>query len=494
MFLSFNTMIIKNLLLVGLFLLVLLFSTSALAAEVLVEPNDGTYGLGQTFAVSIEIAPGSNIVNAVEATLKFDPSILSVVEIIKVNSAFTRWTTEPTFSNSLGTINFSGVNTAPFTAPANLVEVTFRALAPGSGGLAVTNASAFATDGLRTDVFTRGIPATFTVSSSALDIASTADEADLNEPTSTIEVYSQTFYDPEVWNAVDNGLFTWELPPDVIATAVEIATSSSNRPNNNAAAISQSAVTEFLVTADMVADGIQYLSLRYSTEEGWGEVLNRKLLIDITPPEPFEIGVFTPNSKGAFPILSFDAVDFTSGVRHYEVLIGDNVSLQVSPEEAKLGFSLSELEDGVYPIRVVAYDSAGNIQESTTEVTVAAGWVGLKANAGTKTVNPYMFGPHLYSLLLTLIILLLLIVIYFERRKMILKEVRLRRETHEIQEQMEKIFSALRDEIYEQINTITKRKRLSKAEKEAVDGLHQAIEVSETLIEKEISDVKKILK
>ena len=59
---------------------------------------------------------------------------------------------------------------------------------------------------------------------------------------------------------------------------------------------------------------------------------------------------------------------------------------------------------------------------------------------------------------------------------------------------MEKIFSALRDEIYDQINTITKRKRLSAKEKDAVESLTQALEVSETLIEKEINDVKTILK
>jgi hypothetical protein len=75
-----------------------------------------------------------------------------------------------------------------------------------------------------------------------------------------------------------------------------------------------------------------------------------------------------------------------------------------------------------------------------------------------------------------------------------MREEKLRRETRDIQDQMEKIFSALRDEIYDQINTITKRKRLSKGEKEAVDGLHQALEVSETLIEKEINDVKTILR
>jgi hypothetical protein len=59
---------------------------------------------------------------------------------------------------------------------------------------------------------------------------------------------------------------------------------------------------------------------------------------------------------------------------------------------------------------------------------------------------------------------------------------------------MEKIFSALRDEIYDQIMSITKSKRLSPKEKEAIEGLTQALEVSETLIEKEINDVKAILK
>jgi len=63
----------------------------------------------------------------------------------------------------------------------------------------------------------------------------------------------------------------------------------------------------------------------------------------------------------------------------------------------------------------------------------------------------------------------------------------------DVQEQMRKIFSALRDEIYEQVHTITKYPKLSAKEKEAVEGLHKALEVSETLIEKEINDVQTIL-
>ena len=55
-----------------------------------------------------------------------------------------------------------------------------------------------------------------------------------------------------------------------------------------------------------------------------------------------------------------------------------------------------------------------------------------------------------------------LIYIWYERKQIKIKEEKLRRETREVQDQMEKIFSALRDEIYDQVNMITKRKRLSK--------------------------------
>ena len=45
----------------------------------------------------------------------------------------------------------------------------------------------------------------------------------------------------------------------------------------------------------------------------------------------------------------------------------------------------------------------------------------------------------------------------------------------------EKIFSALRDEIYDQINLITKHERLSKKEKEAVEGLKDCYSQGEGL-------------
>ena len=103
-------------------------------------------------------------------------------------------------------------------------------------------------------------------------------------------------------------------------------------------------------------------------------------------------------------------------------------------------------------------------------------------------------GKNLVIIVLILTIAGLISYLVILRKAQEHKEQKLRKETKEIQDQMEKIFSALRDEIYDQINMITKKERLSKKEREAVEGLNQALEVSETLIEKEITDVSKILK
>lgn len=493
MFLSFTKTNVHLSILGALLMLGLIVPVSVHATEVQVEPASGTYSLGQTFAATIVAKPGEASANAVDVTLEFDPSILSVVSISKDNSDLSRFTTEPTFSNSLGTINFNGVSEAPFTNSTNLITVTFQTLARGDGGLNITDASVYATDGLRTNLFTGSVPATFTVSSET----EIKNEPTIEESVAGIDmpvVQSEEFADSEVWYGISTGTFTWRLPADTEAVAVEIASEQDNRPNNNPDAIYETPISRLAITPDIVAEGVQYFSLRFRNEDGWGKILNRKLLIDTVPPEPFVVETTTENTD-EYPTLSFAAVDFTSGIVGYEIEVQDQEAVMLSTEDVKSGYKLSNLEDGTYVVRVVAYDRAGNFRTSEVEVIVTTGWTSTDNSVNSLTTESILGSVSDFAVyILVTIIILLLIHAHFERKRIKLKEIKLVKETHEIQSQTEKIFSALRDEIYDQINTITKRKRLSKAEKEAVEGLHQAIEVSESLIEKEVNDVKKILR
>ncbi len=497
------------------FLLFFVQATVASAATLQLTPGTGSYSGGQTFTTTVRVVPAGKSVNAVEATLKFDPALLSVVSVGKTGSAFSLWTVEPTFSNSAGTVTFGGGSPAPFSATSNLITITFRAVKEGSASVAFNNASVLAADGLGTNVYQNSSPGTFTIAAATTPAPAPtptptpspepeADEEEADEdseealifgdPPRAPEIGSTTFLDPETWYSSTDGLFTWTLPFDVNGMALEIATSSDNEPSKNKDAVIDPPVEEFRISKEVVTDGVQYLSIQFKNQVGWGAALNRKLLIDTTPPEPFVLEIVTGTTPSTFPLLKFKVTDVTSGVQKFIVTIADKEPFEITPDEAEMGYLLGELEDGTYTIKVVAVDKAGNKRESSKPVLITAGWVKPVEVEEEKSVFDYLTPGNLFIFFLLVLIGLESVYIWYERKQIKIKEEKLRRETREVQDQMEKIFSALRDEVYDQIDLISKRKRLSKTEKEAVEGLNQALEVSETLIEKEINDVKAILK
>lgn len=509
-----KTFLVKHLpvlILAALAGLLLFFPTTTFAANLVISPGTGSYSAGQTFTATVRAVPDGDNINAVEASMEFDSTVLSVVSVSKDGSAFSLWTTEPTFSNTDGTISFGGGSPSPFTTTSNILNITFRTLAEGAGAVSFSDASVLAADGRGTDVYESSTPATYTVAANTTPTPTPTptpttaptgggDEEDSEEaiifgdPPRPPEIGSQTFLDPDVWYDTVDGVFTWTLPFDVDAVAVEISDNQENIPQENEDAIYDPAIEEFVVNRENVSDGIQYVSINFRNQVGWGAVTNRKLQIDTTPPEPFAINVKTGTTQSSFPLLTFEAEDETSGIASYEMTIASNEPITITPKEAGLGYLLRDLEDGTYTVKVVATDKAGNVRESSEAVLITAGWIKPVENLDEGSFWDFLTPLNLFIFFLLVIIILQVVYFWYEHKNLKEKEEKLRRETREVQDQMEKIFSALRDEIYDQINTITKRKRLSAKEKTAVEGLTQALEVSETLIEKEINDVKTILK
>jgi len=493
--------------LIGFLMSIFVIPSSVHAADLLISPGTGSYSVGQTFTATVRAVPGGDSVNAVEASLTFDETILSVVSVSKDGSVFSLWTTEPTFSNSAGTIEFGGGSPTPFTTTSNILNITFRTLAAGSGAVSFGDSSILAADGRGTDVFDNASGANYTIAVASTPpptapptptpAAQANDDSEaiiFGDPPRPPEIGSQTFLDPNIWYDTTEGVFTWTLPFDVNAVAIEISSSANNVPQENEDSIIDPPVEEFLITKDIVTDGIQYVSINFQNQVGWGAPLNRKLQIDTTPPEPFAINVRTGTTQSSFPLLNFEANDLTSGIDFYQMTINESEPIIITPGEASLGWLLGELEDGTYTVKVIATDFAGNTRESSESVLITAGWIKPVEVIDEGSFWDFFTAVNIFIFFLIVIILLQIIYFWYEHKQIKSREEKLRRETREIQDQMEKIFSALRDEIYDQINTITKRKRLSAKEKEAVEGLTQALEVSETLIEKEINDVKTILK
>jgi Cohesin domain len=490
---------------------------SAHAADLSLTPSTGSYGVGQTFTVTVKAVPNGDNVNAVEASLKFDPKTLSVVSVSKTGSVFSLWTTEPTFSNAAGTVTFGGGSPTPFTSTSNIVSVTFRTVAEGTGAVSFSSGSVLAADGRGTDVYKNGGTGNFTVTAAAAptptptpdptptktpektpDKPAAGNNGDqaivFGDPPRPPDVGSKVFLDPNVWYKDTEGSFTWSVPFDVNVVAVELTSDPENKPQDHKDAVKNPPIEEFKVSKDMLKDGVQYISVNYKNQVGWGGVTNRKLQIDTTPPEPFAANIVAGTDPKSFPTLHFEATDVTSGVDYYQMTIADREPLKVTPDEAKVGYLLKDLEDGTYTVKVVAFDKAGNSRETSAAVLITAGWVKPVENAKKTSIWDFFTAINLFIIFLVTVILLMFAYYWYDHKRGKEREEKLRKEVKEIQDQMEKIFSALRDEIYDQILSISTRKRLSPKEKEAIEGLTQALEVSETLIEKEINDVKAILK
>lgn len=450
----------------------------AKGATMEVVPSTGSYSVGQIFTTTVRVDSDEQALRGVESVLKFDTDMLSVIRLDTEGSAYTSWTIEPTFSNFMGVIEFGGTTSIPTASMVDLISVTWQATGTGTVDMVFEDLSVVTEDGQTIETSQVAQPYTFTIT---------------EEPSPVVS--SDVFIDSEAWYNTKNGIFNWSLPLDAQAVAVKISDSSDNQPELNEEAIHEPPVSQFKLTPDLVKEGVQYLSLKFKTEAGWGSASNHKIKIDTTPPQDFKINVESSGGfSSSFPNLIFNTKDELSGIDHYEVMVVGTEPVKVTPQDIKTGYQLKNIENGVYSVKVTAYDKAGNTRVSTRSIPVTAGWVNPNVTEKGGPLWDFLTSINLLLIFLVTTIIVLLIYIWHEKNKISIKEQKLRHETIEAQEQMGKIFSALRDEIYDQINMITKRKRLSKKEKEAVDGLNKALEVSETLIEKEVNDVNDLLR
>jgi hypothetical protein len=134
-------------------------------ASMLLEPREGVVAVGGTFEVQIVVA--STIpVNVFSGTLTFDPLVLAIEKIDYNISIADLWAKKPWYSNGDGTLTFIGGTTRPggFIGREQLITVTFKSTATGTGLLALYDSRILQHDGLGTDaLLEQPIDALFTV-------------------------------------------------------------------------------------------------------------------------------------------------------------------------------------------------------------------------------------------------------------------------------------------------------------------------------------------
>ena len=89
-----------------LLVFVLTVPSGLYAAELHFSPALATYSVGKTFTVNLLVSSGEQALNAVGGEVFFSPEVLSVVSVSKEQSVVNLWVSEPSFSNTAGSISF----------------------------------------------------------------------------------------------------------------------------------------------------------------------------------------------------------------------------------------------------------------------------------------------------------------------------------------------------------------------------------------------------
>ncbi len=108
------------------------FSSSAQAADLSLSPSSGTYAVGNSFNLNVDIIISGESVDGVEAVLSFDPTVLQV-NSITTGSLFSSYPSK-TYDNSAGTISIAALAEigVPITQGGSIATITFEGIAQGT--------------------------------------------------------------------------------------------------------------------------------------------------------------------------------------------------------------------------------------------------------------------------------------------------------------------------------------------------------------------------
>ena len=111
--------------------------------------TDSIY-LKDSFILEIRVDTQDKAINAVQTTLKYNPSALKALDFSKGNSILGLFTQEPLIDNELGQIAFSGGSPGGFLGEGTVAKIIFQAIAPGETNFEFGDSMVLLNDGMGT--------------------------------------------------------------------------------------------------------------------------------------------------------------------------------------------------------------------------------------------------------------------------------------------------------------------------------------------------------
>lgn len=338
-----------------------LLPTSAEAASLSVSPSGGTYTVGSTFDASIFLNSEGQSINAIQASLKFQPDKLQLISPGAGHSIIEVWTSQPKFDNQNGTVELTGVIPKGITTSQGLVaRVTFRVKAVGAATLKFLDTTrVLLNDGSGTDVLSRVDSAVYQL---------------VLPPPAGPDVVSETHPDQTKWYANPNVVLRWAPEDGVQGYGYILDENPVTTPGDISSGGQNSALYK------NVTDGRHYFHIKALRSGSWGGVTHFAVNVDTAPPAEFPVEI-EPSSRTArtIPIINFNTTDGASGIELYEIKVlslNPAKAIDAKNEQSQNLFIettspyIPTLTLGDYDVIVRAYDKAGNYREATQRLSI----------------------------------------------------------------------------------------------------------------------------
>ncbi|MCK5027640.1 MAG: hypothetical protein KAS07_04440, partial [Candidatus Pacebacteria bacterium] len=414
--------------------------------------------------------------------------------VSKEDSVFTLWTKEPSTSNTKGMVELGGGSPASFSGSKTILTIVFEAKKEGlaevsiSEGLVVSPSAGFA------DILSEKKGAVFTIGvgdiATPVPVVPNIIKPEPLGPAPEAPVLSSSlFKDSDKWYATTTATFEWQLLYDISAVKLLVDDKEISVPS----VLYEPAVSSKTLTN--LKEGESYFHIMFRNKAGWGVPTHQRLRIDVTKPKPF---VVTGNQDDLLTqdvVLRFKVEDELSGIEYYKITI-DGGEIEETVLESDLinsEYSVHIIIPGQHTVSVEAYDFAGNSAIAETTFTIKEVIVTNTKIEEEEIVEKGINWEYWFIIILVAITAFLVGAIVYERKAIRSEKDYIKREADEAREKLEGIFSVLRDEIEEQVIVLATKPNMTESERQILEKLKEALEISEELLDKEIEDVRKLL-
>lgn len=327
-------------------------------ASLYLAPDSVTSQAGTNFTINVGVNSGGNSINAIEATVNI-PGILGINSAGTGGSLCSIWVQQPTVVGS--TVSFKCGIPGGTTASGNLASISLNARTVGTGTASITAARVLAGPGTNVTGGTSG--GTYTVTPATTggntggNTSSSTTATTYGTPSPTIS--SATHPDQNAWYKNNSPAFSWNKAGGITGFSYVFDQSAGTTPNTTVD------TSDTGISFQNQADGVWYLHIRANGSKGWSNTSHYRIQIDATVPTGLEVVTEPKVEADKRPMVSFNAVDATSGIDHYEIKLDKGEFQKVSSP-----YTPDKITSGDHVFTVRAYDKAGNMVENTAKIKI----------------------------------------------------------------------------------------------------------------------------